>query len=171
MVDESGNPRITDFGLASVARGSNSVTNTSDNQCSTLRWTAPEISMLGEAVSKASDVFSFGMVVIEVGSDQSSTAYRSPYSLKIFTGEVPFNEATSSEVVMCITRGERPRRPAHPKFTNPLWELIGRCWAQAAENRPKMEEVVEVLRRLSAFYLHLHGNPFTHIPSPKRQPN
>ena len=66
MVDESGNARITDFGLATIARDSNSV-SVSDDHGHTFRWTAPEVLGSGQAASKESDVFSFGMVMIEVG--------------------------------------------------------------------------------------------------------
>lgn len=67
MIDELGNPRITDFGLAKIIRGSNSLPSTSDGQSQTLRWTAPEISKFGKAASEESDVYSFAMVTIEVG--------------------------------------------------------------------------------------------------------
>jgi serine/threonine protein kinase len=68
MVDASGNARIMDFGLATIARDSNSLVNTCDDHGSTFRWAAPE--MLGTgSISKASDVFSFGMVMIEVRGD------------------------------------------------------------------------------------------------------
>ena len=66
MVDESGNARITDFGLATIARDSGSLTSTSNDQTQAYRWIAPEVLGAGGAVSKASDVFSLGMVVIEV---------------------------------------------------------------------------------------------------------
>ena len=69
MVDNSGNARITDFGLATIARDSDSLVDGSDDQCHTFRWTAPEILNSSAAVSKASDVFSFGMVMIEVGGN------------------------------------------------------------------------------------------------------
>jgi len=67
IVDGSGNPRIADFGLATIARDSNSLVSTSDDPSYTLRWAAPEILGSGKAASKASDIFSFGMVMIEVG--------------------------------------------------------------------------------------------------------
>ena len=81
MVDESGNARITDFGLATIARESNSLMSTSNDQTQAFRWTAPEI-MAGssETTTKASDVFSLGMVIIEV-EDNRSTTCQPPYLL------------------------------------------------------------------------------------------
>ena len=73
MVDSSGNVRITDFGLATIARDPTSVVSTSENQGHTLRWTAPEVLRSGQGVTKESDVFSFGMVMIEVGSNRPIT--------------------------------------------------------------------------------------------------
>ena len=67
MIDQSGNARITDFGLAKIIRGSNSLPSTSEGQNQTLRWTAPEILESGIAASEESDVYSFAMVTIEVG--------------------------------------------------------------------------------------------------------
>ena len=65
--------------------------------------------------------------------------------MKVFTGEVPFKRVLASEVVMRIADGDRPSRPTHPKFTDPLWELTRRCWRAEAQDRPKMEDVVEEL--------------------------
>lgn len=67
MIDEAGNARITDFGLAKVIRGSNSIPSTSEGQGQTLRWSAPEIFESEKAASERSDVYSFAMVTIEVG--------------------------------------------------------------------------------------------------------
>ena len=73
MVDGSGNVRITDFGLATIARDPTSLVSSSENQGHTLRWTAPEVLGSSQGVTKQSDVFSFGMVMIEVGSNRSIT--------------------------------------------------------------------------------------------------
>ena len=77
-----------------------------------------------------------------------------PYPLlKVFTGEIPFKRVQTSEVVMRITGGERPERPTHPKFTDPLWELAKRCWKVAPQDRPKMEDVLIKLSAPSCSFL------------------
>jgi serine/threonine protein kinase len=69
MVDESGNPRITDFGLAAIARNPDSRRTTSGEDRYTARWCAPELLIGGQSAPKESDIFSLGMIMIEVGSD------------------------------------------------------------------------------------------------------
>jgi serine/threonine protein kinase len=70
MVDASGVVKITDFGLTAIARAFNSLVSTSEKGGS-FRWAAPEVLEMGAAF-KESDVFSFGMVMIEVRDDQST---------------------------------------------------------------------------------------------------
>ena len=62
----SGHARLTDFGLASVVRGLHSV-NLTPVQGYTQRWAAPEVIKTGDKNTREADVFSFAMVVIEVG--------------------------------------------------------------------------------------------------------
>ena len=66
MVDEYGSARITDFGLTKLVRGTSSIPSTSDGQGESLRWTAPEILEHGGPATVESDIYSFGVVVIEV---------------------------------------------------------------------------------------------------------
>lgn len=58
---------MTDFGFASIVRGLDSVLVTKV-QGFTPRWTAPEVIRTGDRNTKEADVFSFGMVGIEVSS-------------------------------------------------------------------------------------------------------
>ena len=71
LVDAAGNARIVDFGLATVARDSKSLTSTTDEQGITARYTAPETLKGLGCHSKESDVFAFGMVITEVGGHGS----------------------------------------------------------------------------------------------------
>ena len=69
LVDGAGNARIVDFGLATIARDTNSLQSTSEHHGNTPRFTAPEILRDIATHSKESDIFAFGMVVIEVGGN------------------------------------------------------------------------------------------------------
>lgn len=64
LVDDRGHACLADFGLASVAHGHNSIATHLHGY--TARWTAPEILRGAPNITKEADVFSFGMVVLEV---------------------------------------------------------------------------------------------------------
>ena len=64
-MDNSGNARIADFGLAMVTQNLDSLRSVQCQHGFTPRWTAPEI-LDGGTCSKQTDIFSFAMVMIEV---------------------------------------------------------------------------------------------------------
>ena len=66
LVDATGNARITDFGLAMVTHNLDSIRNASNDHGDNARWIAPGILDDLGTYSKEADVFSFGMVTIEV---------------------------------------------------------------------------------------------------------
>ena len=66
LVDDTGHARITDFGLARVIQDSDTTMSTLEGQGHTARWTAPELLRGQGTPSKAGDVFSFAMVMVEV---------------------------------------------------------------------------------------------------------
>ena len=65
-MDAGGHARITDFGLAVVAQDLDVIRDGSDERGDSVRWIAPEILDSRGTHSKEGDVFSFGMVMIEV---------------------------------------------------------------------------------------------------------
>ena len=90
--------------------------------------------------------------MIEVGAD-GSVKCQSTYPLfKAFTGEVPFGRILRFHAAAHIMNGNRPGRSDHPDFTESLWTLTQRCWSQEPQDRPDIQEVIEVLKELSAFY-------------------
>jgi len=68
----------------------------------------------------------------------------------------PFSDLNGPTIMMRITNGERPRRPRdtyHLGLTDLIWNMTLECWAQRPAHRPKVAEVVEILRERSAFFL------------------
>ncbi|KAF9789363.1 kinase-like protein [Thelephora terrestris] len=129
LVDDAGNPRITDFGLATVTQNTDTPRSGVDSREHTARWTAPEILSGKGTYSKEADVFSYAMVMIEV-----------------FTGAIPFDLIPPSAAMVAIMSGTRPSRPAHPKFTKTLWVLTQSCWAEVPSLRPGVSGILDTLR-------------------------
>ena len=145
MVDESDKTRITDFGLAAIARNQHSKRSTLDEDGHTARWCAPEV-LTSDPASKESDVFSFGMVIVEVGGNRFVLCQPTDPLMKVFTGEAPFGGERTPAVIAKIVTGKLPPRPSHPRFTDRLWELTQRCLGPVPLDRPCMEEVLKTLK-------------------------
>ncbi|KAF9646470.1 kinase-like protein [Thelephora ganbajun] len=133
MIDKSGRACLSDFSLVNIISDQlaiNPIPSALSHYCHTPPWTAPEVLDKG-AYSKAADIFSFAMVMIEV-----------------FTGAVPFGDRPPFMATSAIAQGIRPPQPKHPAVTGGLWKLIQRCWDHDPHLRP---EAVEVLRVLLTF--------------------
>ena len=107
-----------------------SLMNTSPNS----RWLAPETikplpCVTGVAVeSKSADIFAFGMLVIEV-----------------LAGKPPFEGCGEPGAACRILGGDRPELPQNVgdvDLTDPMRDLIQRCWHENPTERPEIWEVV-----------------------------
>ena len=161
LVDHNGNARLTDFGLTSIVRGMYSLRVTGVKGY-TEAWAAPEVLEEGNKATPEADIFSFGMVVIEVGPRASPhLALRADSSnvlipVKAFTGGYPFSGFTDPIIILKITTGERPARPQGTRelgLTDSVWEMTVKCWQQDPGLRPSVTEVVGLLRRRLVFSL------------------
>lgn len=66
--------------------------------------------------------------------------------MQIYTGKPPFQTIKhDSAVIFRVIRGERPERPTGVDLDDNLWDLVDRCWAQSAEDRPSMDTVIDSL--------------------------
>ena len=70
LISGRGRARLTDFGLTSVAYGLNSI-GVFGARTPELRWAAPEVMRGGSGATQETDIYSFGMVVIEVSPPTS----------------------------------------------------------------------------------------------------
>ncbi|XP_039022933.1 probable leucine-rich repeat receptor-like serine/threonine-protein kinase At3g14840 [Hibiscus syriacus] len=73
LLDKNLNPKISDFGLAKLDEEDN--THISTRVAGTYGYMAPEYAMRGYLTDKA-DVYSFGIVILEIVSGKSNTSYR-----------------------------------------------------------------------------------------------
>lgn len=126
LIDPSGHARITDFGLAKVTTRENFAMSPFQPEYSP-RWAAPEV-LREKRYSKASDIFSFAMLMAEV-----------------FHGSPPLGHLPGFNAALAIIGGKRPSRPTHPAVTERLWSFMQRCWDDDYNSRPEAAEVSEFL--------------------------
>ncbi|CAM9883869.1 unnamed protein product [Ectocarpus fasciculatus] len=127
LLDGSGRAKacwIADFGTSRWAQNTERstglatyTTNPGPSAHISFAWTAPEV-LVSNKTSKASDVYSFGMVAWEV-----------------LTRHIPWaDEARPRDIYLrVVMREERPAIPADAPVD--IAEMIRRCWAQEPEDR------------------------------------
>lgn len=127
LVDPYGNPCLSDI---SIARMSLPLDWTPVHGTGSARWLAPELIYPKEdgddyPVTPQTDVYSFGMTVLE-----------------ILSGHPPFSHRRHDTNVICdIYHGRRPTRPPNSEITDSIWALIQNCWNQAPDQRVNINAV------------------------------
>jgi serine/threonine protein kinase len=112
--------KVADFGLSRMSIGDNAQDEyyRSETGVFALRWTPPEgITLL--KFTHASDVWSFGIVMVEI----------------YLNGSRPFPDvATNPEVLALTLSGQRHSQP--PTCPTHMYMLLLQCWAEDADVRP-----------------------------------
>ncbi|KAG7384957.1 Leucine-rich repeat serine/threonine-protein kinase 2 [Phytophthora pseudosyringae] len=104
LIDAGMHARLSDFGLSTMRACSiRSRTNQRATYASGLRWRAPEC--LKRQPTRASDVYSFAMCIIEAAN-----------------GEPPFAFLSDDDVRDNVRKGEIPEKPE--AMTDEMWELV-----------------------------------------------
>ncbi|KAJ7638623.1 kinase-like domain-containing protein [Roridomyces roridus] len=136
VVNAFGNPLIADFGLSRIVEDVTGIPFSQSRGVSdSYRWFAPEVCIGQGVLSLGSDVYAYGMTVLE-----------------IITHEQPYNNIKhTTEVVIKSAQGVLPPRPVAPHILargldDNLWSLLRRCWAQEPSDRPRIQEVLEMFQ-------------------------
>jgi serine/threonine protein kinase len=127
--------KVADFGLSRAGRSKNKTsdsTNSEDYYRSqtgvfAVRWTAPE-AMETLVFNQASDVWSFGVVLVELVQD----------------GDRPYHELKGNADVMAQTMSGQ-RHPQHPGCSNELYAIMRRCWNGEPKLRPSFASLASEL--------------------------
>jgi len=124
--------KVADFGLSHLSESDNY--NLRAEAKFPIRWSAPEVMTRGQ-VSKAADIWSFGVVVWE-----------------ILECEKPFHEISSNNDVMrkVCNEGFRLERPTRIEIPDRLWEIVQSCWLVDPKQRPTFQELYKQLGELEA---------------------
>eukprot|EP00741_Cyanophora_paradoxa_P015083 tig00020848_g14554.t1 len=130
LVDEFGNAKVADFGLACVKPDASQL----QEQVGTPVYMAPEV-FKGKAYDEKTDVYAFGICMWEMVSS-----------------DLPFIEwCTSYDTLKnAVIEGFRPQMPDN--VDSGLSSLIQSCWAPDPRNRPSMSDVVKKLMELEKKY-------------------
>jgi serine/threonine-protein kinase len=115
MIDDRGRAKITDFGLASLARGIEGA----EVRAGTPAYMAPE-QLAGEEVSLKSDIYALGLVLYE-----------------LFTGKQAFEAGTPEEIARLQLESTPTSPSSHVSGLDPAVErVILRCLESDPQERP-----------------------------------
>uniref|UniRef100_A0AAV1T576 Protein kinase domain-containing protein n=1 Tax=Peronospora matthiolae TaxID=2874970 RepID=A0AAV1T576_9STRA len=151
LVTETWQAKLADFGISKVSnfvnrvRYSERTVNRAEQDSSVLdevtsfagtwRWNAPEILQDPHncRYSRATDMYSFGMVLWEIASD----------------GAVPFSDNRFDfEVRKKVLAGQRPPINSRQCCPQRFAQLIDECWAQDPAHRPSAPQTAEILNTI-----------------------
>ena len=65
---------------------------------------------------------------------------------------MPFPEYTDHNVIVMISKGERPPKPRKfdaPGMSHAVWKVAQKCWNERAGERPKVAAVLQSLEALA----------------------
>ncbi|PIN25030.1 Serine/threonine protein kinase [Handroanthus impetiginosus] len=138
LLDENFLPKIGDFGLAKLFP--DNVTQLSTRVAGTVGYLAPEYALLGQLTKKA-DVYSFGVLLLEIisGKSSSKTAFGYGFFVLLEWTWKLYNEGRLLEIV-------DPDLVDYPKDEILRFTKVALFCTQAAtQQRPDMKQVLKML--------------------------
>ncbi|KAG2125945.1 kinase-like domain-containing protein [Suillus clintonianus] len=129
LIDASGNPRLTGFGLATVVGDQELQWTTTTEALEFIsRWRAPEVIGIEcgpERPTFESDIYSLGSVIFF-----------------IISGDIPWKEKKNPhQISIELSCKATPTRSKN--IPNGLWNLIQQCWSWEPGHRPEAEKVLD----------------------------
>ncbi|KLO14883.1 hypothetical protein SCHPADRAFT_871926 [Schizopora paradoxa] len=145
LIDEDGRACISGFGFSKVLEDveSDERSPVSDRVHNSVRWHAPELIRQGNEwpalISPTTDVWSYGMLCLE-----------------IMTGNQPYaHRSRDNDVIADLLSNRLPPRPAESiirsrGLTDDIWEVMLSCWRPDPLKRPDMKTIRYILQSTMA---------------------
>ncbi|KAI3768771.1 hypothetical protein L2E82_19604 [Cichorium intybus] len=137
LLDKDFFPKIADFGLVRTFGADRSHLTT--GIAGTLGYMAPEYIVRGQLTEKA-DVFSFGVVVLEIACGKRNNAFVEDSGSLLQTVWKLYKEGVVAEAIDPLLKGDFPEQEALE-----ILQIGLLCTQASATLRPSMDEVVEFL--------------------------
>ncbi|KAF7135421.1 hypothetical protein RHSIM_Rhsim08G0091700 [Rhododendron simsii] len=162
LLDEGFCPKISDFGLAKLCPKKNSIISMSDLR-GTAGYIAPEVfSRIYGGVSHKSDVYSYGMMIIDMVGGRKNINLGVDHTTEYFPDWLYRHLELAEEIGQHGNMNEADTEISRKMTTVGLW-----CIQTYPSSRPAMSKVVEMLEG-SLASLQIPPKPF--LASPQRAP-